>query len=213
MKVLAVSGSKRKNGLNERLCRRVLDGASAEGHETELVNLYDYRLEYCRGCWVCAKTGRCAIKDDFETLFRKFETADAVILGSPCYWGDVTAVLRTFIERHTGYAIRLPESAQEFHKLPFFKKIRKMLEEGRKFGGKEYLRKKKFIFIITMTAPKPLAYLSGDLPQTIGSMKIYMKKMKGRLAGKIYYTDTLFKVLCKKEVIMMEKAYRTGKRL
>ena len=45
MKVLALVGTKRKNGLVSRLCEKILEGAEENGHQIELVNLYDYRLE------------------------------------------------------------------------------------------------------------------------------------------------------------------------
>ena len=44
-------------------------------------------------------------------------------------------------------------------------------------------------------------------------MKIYIKKLRGRLIDTLIYTDTLFKFKKKKEAKMMEKAYRIGKSL
>jgi multimeric flavodoxin WrbA len=61
MKVLAIVGSKRNEGLVSRMCGRIFEGAAANGHQTELINLYDYQIGYCTGCWVCAKLGKCVL--------------------------------------------------------------------------------------------------------------------------------------------------------
>lgn len=43
MQVLAVVASPRKKGLVNTMAQRVLDGASSNRHQVELVNLYDRR--------------------------------------------------------------------------------------------------------------------------------------------------------------------------
>ncbi len=65
LRVLAVVGTSRKNGLVSRMCEKVLEGAADNGHETELINLYDYNIGWCTGCWACADTGqRAGIPDE-----------------------------------------------------------------------------------------------------------------------------------------------------
>jgi multimeric flavodoxin WrbA len=43
--------------------------------------------------------GRCAVNDDLKALLDKIEDCDAIILGSPIYFGEVTGEMRSFLER------------------------------------------------------------------------------------------------------------------
>jgi len=213
MKVLAVMGTKRKTGSVCRLSREVLRGAQENGHQVELINLYDYNIKFCTGCWSAARTGACALKDDFDEIFTKFTAADVVLLGSPCYWGGVTAIMKNFFDRHTGPAMYKPSGADQFGELSLGGKIRTVLREVKLFGAYPHLRGKRYIFVTAMTAFFPISRLWGDLPATLKAMKIYCKKLNGRLAGKLVYTDTLFRFNPGKEARMMRKAFALGRRL
>lgn len=99
MKVLGLVGSKRKTGNTSVLVQRALEAARAEGIETELVFLSDYSIEGCRGCEGCKDTYCCVIQDGMQELYPLLLASDAVILGSPAYFYNVTAVTKAFIER------------------------------------------------------------------------------------------------------------------
>jgi len=44
--------------------------------------------------------GRCALKDEMTPIFKQIEEkADAIILGSPIYFGMVTGEMKSFLER------------------------------------------------------------------------------------------------------------------
>lgn len=104
MFVIAINGSPRKNGNTATLLNKALEGASSQGATTELINLYDLNFKGCVSCFACKlkggkSYGKCAYKDDLTPVLEKIESADAVILGSPIYFGDVTGEVRSFIER------------------------------------------------------------------------------------------------------------------
>lgn len=104
MKVIAINGSPRKNANTSTLLKKVLEGASSQGAETELINLYDFNYKGCISCFACKRIGgksygKCAINDDLTPIFKKIEEADALILGSPIYFGDTTGAIRSFMER------------------------------------------------------------------------------------------------------------------
>ena len=84
------------------LLRQVLDGAEAEGAGTEVVVLRGDTVLPCRGCDMCHKKGRCAQKDDFETLKGKIIEADGLVLASPNYIFNVSAQLKAFMDRCCG---------------------------------------------------------------------------------------------------------------
>ena len=69
MKVVGIVGSPRVGGNTEALTRMALEEIRKEGLETELISLAGKRIEPCDGCRRCSKTGKCHIKDDFESVF------------------------------------------------------------------------------------------------------------------------------------------------
>jgi multimeric flavodoxin WrbA len=104
MKVIAFNGSPRKNWNTTALLNSALEGAASEGAEIELVHLYDLNFKGCHSCFACKMKngksyGHCAIKDDLAPILKKFEEADAIILGSPIYFGEVSGEMRSFLER------------------------------------------------------------------------------------------------------------------
>lgn len=104
MKVLALNGSARKNGNTAELLKNACNGAAAAGAEFKLINLYDVDFHGCRGCEACKlldgpSFGKCAVKDGLTDILEEAKSADALFLGSPMYFNDVSGVLRMFIER------------------------------------------------------------------------------------------------------------------
>ncbi len=78
-------------------------GAESVGAETEYIDLFDLSYTGCRSCLACKrKEGercRCFWKDDLSTLIDRIFAADALIVGSPIYLGEITSQLRGLIER------------------------------------------------------------------------------------------------------------------
>lgn len=104
MKVIAFNGSPRKTWNTATLLGKALGGAASQGAETELIHLYDLNFKGCISCFACKTKGgisygRCAVEDDLTPVFRKIEKADAIILGSPIYFGSVSGEMRSFMER------------------------------------------------------------------------------------------------------------------
>ena len=104
MEVIAINGSPRKKWNTAMMLEKALEGAASKGAQTSLVHLYDLDYKGCISCFGCKKRngrsyGKCAVKDDLTPLFGKIETVDALILGSPIYFGDVTGAVRSFMER------------------------------------------------------------------------------------------------------------------
>jgi multimeric flavodoxin WrbA len=104
VKVLAINGSPRKKWNTATLLNNVLEGAASQGAETELIHLFDLDYKGCISCFSCKlkdgkSYGRCAVKDDLSPVLDKMESVDALILGSPIYFGEVTGATRSFLER------------------------------------------------------------------------------------------------------------------
>ena len=100
MRILAISGSPRgRNSNTRRLIERVLEGARSAGAETELVDLGEIKIDFCRACGTCHVKGTCVLDDDIEPLRAKMLAADGLVLGSPVYCEGVTAQLKTVFDR------------------------------------------------------------------------------------------------------------------
>jgi multimeric flavodoxin WrbA len=213
MKILAIVGTAKRKGSVAQLSQQILEGAKVNNHQVELLNLFDYKIMDCIGCWRCVEKEKCVLKDDFEIIFDKVREADVIIIASPVYWGDVTSKMKAFFDRHTGYAMVKPKDAPEFHRLSFMNKIKTMKEVTKKFGPYEELQGKRYIIVTASTVPKIPGYLTKDLLNTIRTMKIYINKMKGKRVGKIIYADSLFQLNPNKKEKLMKKAFNLGKSL
>ncbi|HZJ84848.1 MAG TPA: flavodoxin family protein [Syntrophomonadaceae bacterium] len=99
MKVLGVVGSSRKRGNTSYLMQEALKPLEKEGIETELVFLGDYDIKDCNGCEGCKETYECIVKDDMQKLYPLILESEAIILGSPAYFYNVTAYMKAFIDR------------------------------------------------------------------------------------------------------------------
>ena len=104
MYVPAINGSPRKNSTTAKLLKKALEGAASQGAEVEFIQLNQLSIKGCQGCFACKKRGgksygRCAQKDDMTPLYEKLEQAKAFFLGSPIYFGTITASAKAFVER------------------------------------------------------------------------------------------------------------------
>ncbi|KAH3766041.1 flavodoxin family protein [Pelomyxa schiedti] len=103
-KILLVNGSPRKDWNTGKLLKKAAEGARAAGAEAEIVHLYDITFKGCVSCFECKRIGgpnygRCAMRDGLSELLDKVDQADALIVGSPIYFGNVTGETRSFMER------------------------------------------------------------------------------------------------------------------
>jgi multimeric flavodoxin WrbA len=102
MKVVAFSGSGRKDGNTALLVREVFQKLEQEGFETEMVQLSGLKLKACVACYRCSenKNRHCSIEDDDLNLcIDKMLGAKGIILASPTYIGDVTSMMKALIDR------------------------------------------------------------------------------------------------------------------
>jgi len=102
MKAIAINGSPRKGGNTELLLKTVLEPLAQAGRETELVQIGGKNIHGCRACFKCweKQDRRCVFdKDAFNAVFEKVLGADALILGSPTYFADVTSNMKALMDR------------------------------------------------------------------------------------------------------------------
>jgi multimeric flavodoxin WrbA len=100
MKILGLNGSERKLGNTEILVKEALMGAEEEGAQVEMLRLTDYKVLPCDGLAPCVfGNSRCNLKDDFNFVIDKIFENDGLVMGTPCYILESTAVIKQFIDR------------------------------------------------------------------------------------------------------------------
>lgn len=100
MKALGICGSARENGNTSIIINIVLNVISKSNIETEMIQLFDKTILPCKACFACKGKKRCVTDDDdFNPIFEKMLSSDAIILGSPVYSTDMSAKMKALVER------------------------------------------------------------------------------------------------------------------
>ena len=94
--ILLINGSPKPHGNLHRMLEKVVRDT---GEDYEMIHLARLRINPCAGCVKCADTNRCIQPDDMAPLYDKIATADALVVGSPVYFGHANAFTHTFLER------------------------------------------------------------------------------------------------------------------
>ncbi|MGO8762988.1 MAG: NAD(P)H-dependent oxidoreductase [Desulfobaccales bacterium] len=105
--VVAVNGSPHEGfGNTSQMLAMLGENLSREGVELEEIFLSQYQIGFCTGCATCLESGACWVRDDYNSVVRTVLEADAVILASPVYIFNITAQMKTFLDRSLGYGHR-----------------------------------------------------------------------------------------------------------
>jgi multimeric flavodoxin WrbA len=105
MKIMGFLGSPRVNGRCSQLLQRALDGAVSTGAEIKRYDLINCNIQYCRGCCTCYEKkpeltiGECPLEDDVASILEEYLMADGYIFATPTYELNITALMKTFLER------------------------------------------------------------------------------------------------------------------
>ena len=99
MKVLGIYGSPRKGGNSDLLLDRALDGAKEAGAEVASIYSRQLKIEGCRECGGCNKTGACVVKDQMTEVYPQLAEADAIILSVPMFFYAAPAQPKALIDR------------------------------------------------------------------------------------------------------------------
>ena len=95
MRVLCVSGSPRPEGNTDYLLRMLVSEVGGE-----IIRLADCQFAHCTACWSCREAGRCVFNDDMTAkIVPRLLASDAVVLGSPIFFNNVTADMKAFMDR------------------------------------------------------------------------------------------------------------------
>lgn len=98
-KILVISTSLRRGSNSEIMADEFIRGAKEKGNDVEKISLQDKRIAFCRGCFGCAKLGRCVIDDDAVEIAQRLHDADAVCFATPIYYYEMSGQMKTLLDR------------------------------------------------------------------------------------------------------------------
>jgi multimeric flavodoxin WrbA len=102
MKVLLINGSPRRNGNTFLALTEIANQLATEGIDTEIVQIGVKPVRGCIACGQCKKNGdnRCVFGDDIcNSVSEKMRSSDALIVGSPVYYGQPNGTVLSLVQR------------------------------------------------------------------------------------------------------------------
>ena len=101
MKVLLINGSPRQKGNTSIALAEIAGRLEKHGIESETVWIGNKPVRGCIACNKCKeKPGTCVFGDDIcNGISAKMNSADALIVGSPVYWGQPNGALLSIVQR------------------------------------------------------------------------------------------------------------------
>lgn len=101
--VLAINGSPHIGGNTDILIDSILAGVKRLPADRQIkiekIQLSQLKIKFCKSCDTMSLRNLCNTKDDMKVIFRKIKQADVLIVGSPIFFGSLTAQLKAMIDR------------------------------------------------------------------------------------------------------------------
>ena len=163
MNILIINASPRKNGLISNMLGIMRARIEEKGCNVEFVRANDLAVKPCTGCMSCRKSAKCVLpEDDSQRVLKLLQDADAVIVGAPCYWGNIPGQL----------------------KLLFDRMVYGMMRDTPRFP-EPLMKGKRAILISTSTTPYPFNRLFNQTHGAIRALKEILGYAGIRLVGTI----------------------------
>jgi multimeric flavodoxin WrbA len=102
MKIIGLNGSPNKNGNTKFLMNLVLQKCIERGAEIEIIEVSEIMAVLKNSfCIVCSNpcSGICYSGTKLEEAFNKLKKADAIVFGSPVYFGTISSQLKAFFDK------------------------------------------------------------------------------------------------------------------
>lgn len=102
MKYLILMGSPRKDGNTIKLVEPFMDELEKNGQQTELIWLYDKKINGCEACRCCQRDWTkfgCKHDDDMQEVFDAVLAADVIVLALPIYCWGAPAPMKAAMDR------------------------------------------------------------------------------------------------------------------
>lgn len=179
MKVLILNGSPRRSGNISRLLDAAAEELTARGAEIERLHSFDLHAAPCTGCMACRSSLKCVLPpDDSLRLLSAIKRCDALLIGAPCYWGNMPGQIKMLFDRIV-YGM-MGESPRG---------IPRPLHKG-----------KRAAIIATSTTAWPWNILFGQTSGVVKSLREILKWSGFRIAGTLQRGGTKTSSLTQKDL-------------
>ncbi len=161
MKVLFINGSPHRHGMVGQLMEAIRESLP-ESYESDWVQVSELNIAPCKGCMTCRSERKCVQpEDDAQRIMSKIQQADALVVGSPCYWGNMNGYLKLLFDRMVYGLIK-----------------------DNAFGFPKPLHKgKKVVLVATCTTSFPFNILYRQSRGTIKALRSIMKLSGFKIVG------------------------------
>jgi multimeric flavodoxin WrbA len=106
MRIACLLGSPRHEGNSATIAKRFIETAASLGAGIRTFELNRLTYRDCQGCLICkTKLDRCVLRDDLTVVLEAVEEADAIMLSTPVYIGDIPGQVKSFIDRTYSYMV------------------------------------------------------------------------------------------------------------
>ena len=176
MNILVLNGSPRKNGSVAKLLEKEVERFSKKelsrtGQEVSVIweNAHDLKFAHCAGCMACRSKGACVLPpDDAHRLAGEIKNCNALFIGTPVYWGNMSGELKLLFDRLV-YA---------------------MMGESR-LGIPIPLHKgKKAVVVTACTTPFPFNYFCSQSTGAFRAAKEILKSSGFKIVRKVHLAGT-----------------------
>jgi len=100
MIILFLNESPRKNGYTVGVMKCIEKGIDSQ-HSVEWIHAYNLDMKPCLSCLQCRPNRKCILsKDHGHNVWHKIRSADAIVIGSPTYLGNISVPLKILIDRN-----------------------------------------------------------------------------------------------------------------
>ena len=100
MKLLIINASPRKNGSISRCLELMKAEAESAGVSVKVEYAQNWNMRPCIACMKCRSSKNCVLpQDDSQRVLALIQECDALIVGSPTYWGNMPATLKQLFDR------------------------------------------------------------------------------------------------------------------
>jgi NAD(P)H-dependent FMN reductase len=169
MKMLVLNASPKRKGKVAGLLSAVVDGARGT-HDIERIDVYDLTIKPCISCMKCRPDKPCVLpRDDAQVIAEKITAADVLIVGTPTYWGNMSAPLKALFDRNV----------TTFEHLGLTGGFPRPLMKG-----------KRAVIVTASSAPWPFNLLPSQARGAVRSVAVILKSAGYRIVGKLMLGNT-----------------------
>lgn len=98
--ILIINGSPRKNGNISKMLETIKEEAEKQGADVTSVHVRNLQIKPCNGCMSCRKNLTCVLPEDgAQATLQSINKCDLLVIGSPCYWGNLPGELKMLFDR------------------------------------------------------------------------------------------------------------------